>query len=373
MFQKNIYSVRLIFLGCLLGMGALVSCIREDLDACAPVGVRVVTGPLSWQDAIEEQEVQKVRMYIFDENLLLLEARDSELNKPEFMNYPGRKLHVVTLANTLDRVLLTEPSLKESKEKGMIALLPGDPYSNLEPYLVTDDVIWGEMDVNTLNTTQVEKIFDLPIRRITAGVLVRLYGLDAYAKKQQWNEPFAVVLESRHEKADFYGRSHIAESGYVQYVPLLQAAPANYRDVYECPGRDFGNQYVNILGADESSRIDVFIYSGDQLVYSTKSKEELDDMLTVRNGRMHLIEMYFKDGGGEVDPPDPPDPPSPPDPPVPPGPPGPPDPPNPPGPGPIDPPGPPGPPGPDPNTENIEIVARQATWTVIPPINVIFD
>lgn len=293
MFLKKIYSVFLLHLITICSLGMMTSCITETLDPCGPVALRVITGPLSKQDEIADKDVQKARIYVFDENLLLLEIRDTELYKKEYLDYVNKKLHVVAIANALDREVTLEPKQNESKQKGMISLLPGESYYNLKPFLTTDDLMWGEMDLNTAHDSFDEKVYDLPIRRITAGILVRVYGLDAYARKQGWKGPFHVVFESPYEKTDFYGKSHTPTTGYIHYDPLTQRGDVGYYDLYECPGKGFGKQYANVLASDNPSRINVHLYSGSERIYSTEDGTGHEGELNIENGRMHLVNIIF--------------------------------------------------------------------------------
>lgn len=299
MYQKHLRTVLSLLLISLALAGSFSSCIREDLGPCSRVAVRVSLDPLPSQDKIEEKEVRKVTLYVFDEHLLLLETRETELHKPEYLDYPNRDLHVVALINTLGRERITEPGLKEAKEKGEISLLPGDPYYGLKPFLTTGDLMWGEIELNTFPATKEEVVIDLPVRRITAGVLVRLYGLEAYARRQGWAEPFVVVLESKYEKVDFSGQTYTPDAGEVHYTPLLQPGDTRYGDFYECPGQDFGGQYVHLLATDDPSRIEVHLYSAGEKVYSTADDDTgYEGELNIENGRMHLIDITFR-GGGE--------------------------------------------------------------------------
>jgi len=271
------------------------SCINEDFSDCFVnngIQVRVVTLNDPAYDPIHPSEVQVIKLYVFDSDDILLEIRQTELNKIEHLNYQ-QELKITAFANTNGGQTLKEPIKGSHKNEGMLSLKSISSLENLNIHQTTDDLMWGEIgDISVKPTKVTNTIYDLPIRRITPGVFIRVYGFEKYAEQMGWDKNVSLVFTARHNIYNFFGSSQEANFD-VYYQPAIEPANTLADDIYECPGITTGQKFFNVFACDEGVSVAIHFYNGNKRIY-TCTTDEADNILKVYNGKMSVFEIYFK-------------------------------------------------------------------------------
>lgn len=296
--QNRFLKLRSLAGICLSALINFTSCLDEDLSNCQSEEGLIIKVVLSTQNQQPEPtDISDVKMYIFDKEKCLLEMRSTAIDKLEYLNYPGQDIKIIVFANTGDQLLLTQPATNEHIDKGELSLKKATVFANHDIYHTINDLLWGGLDIPNPVEPGVERIFEIPARRITPGVFIRIYGLDQYAGARGWNNSFAINLVAKYNKIDFYGNVSASETP-IRYMPPLGRPTQSDSDIWESPGGNNTNvKFFNIFSTDDGSPVSVDIYSGQDLVH-TVSADSNGMPILAQNGQMCIIEIYFHSGGG---------------------------------------------------------------------------
>jgi len=265
------------------------------------MAVKVILSVQAGLEPIDPAEVSEVRMYVFDKNERLLEIRQTEINKLETINYKGEDFKITTIANAMQKVQVTEPAIGGHKSEGKVSLKKQKEFNKTYIYNTTDDILWGELDIKASEIKAgTINIFEVPVKRVTAGVFIRIYGLNKYAEQKGWNKNFSLRLNARHDELSFYGKVSDLNAPVFFMPPLGFPADRGVSDILECPGGNTDETFFHILSTDNGCPVSVDIYNDIQLIH-TASTDDKGNIILAENGKMCLIEIYFNTGSGGND------------------------------------------------------------------------
>lgn len=176
-----------------LGLGLVTGCVKEDLDACYQVVIKVVN--LNGDEITGSGEVSHATLFVFDHDSTFLESvavdRDAIVNKrPVVLDYPvDRPLHLVAFGGTVPLETKQEvPQLTGAdkmsdlkvrmKESNSIAVPPDDLFSGVE------DVTISKSDFRT---------YEVVIRKKVTKVIVRTEGFSHIPTKAVEGYSFRVL------------------------------------------------------------------------------------------------------------------------------------------------------------------------------------
>lgn len=177
----------------ILVLGVVTSCVKENLDACYQVVIKVVN--LNGDEITRSGDVSHVTLFVFDHDSTFLESiavdREIIVNKrPVVLDYPvDRPLHLVAFGGTVPLETKQEvPELTASdkmndlkvrmKESNRIAFPPDDLFSGVE------DITIDKSDFQT---------YEVVIRKKVTKVIVRTEGFDHIPTKAVEGYSFRVL------------------------------------------------------------------------------------------------------------------------------------------------------------------------------------
>ena len=270
--KKEYVQYNLLKRLCLAVASLLVfsGCIKDNINYCTYPSIRVVAVAPVGADPIDPHDVQQVVFYVFDQNEKFIDKFTAPLNVCVRLNYPDeRNLYVVGLANVDDAsVLVSRLCPGAPMSDGLVSLKQLHDYLSQPIYASASDLFLGEMCIT--NSLTSEKTFDLPMKRMVAGVNVKIRGLKEFAHTS--DEDFRVVVSTDHNAFDFYGNLFGANTNYLPGGMFLSHTPSRY----ETSG-------FNIIAEPKGPPITIKIYHGNKLI-DTINADSDGNLLTARNG-----------------------------------------------------------------------------------------
>ncbi len=291
--------------GMMFCLAAFASChlISDDYSNCPPgvavkVTVRAATGV---PGEITETDIQNVMLYVFDDAETLLEIIPTEIGKTEYLDYIGwGRLHAVAVANLGSAVRITAAEPGKTKLSDIrIALLKENQPDELDGVIhrCADDLFWGSVDIE--NKNMYEDV-TLPVKRVVAGVYVRISGLKRYVGNfAAQASDFHVVLGVQHNTLDFRGQPSFATRAVGDVNHMLTGSFRivggwEYLElpIQEAPYSSTG--FEKIMATDDGMPVSVAIhYNGTLLPCGRLTADKTGNPLSLKNGLLNTIEIDF--------------------------------------------------------------------------------
>lgn len=295
----------------------LISCnIGDDLSHCPTLGVRVVTadntgtGGGDDREDLQETDVDGVSLYIFDGNKKLLGHRATQIDRVELLDYPNvEQFHFVALGNVKDN--FTPPTMGEGStvDDGNILLCKSENgFLDMEIYNYPDEVFWGEKEKVKDNPTA--EVVDVPVRRMVAGIYIRVLGLEEYMQAQgipendYTDDRFSILFGSEYDCLDFTGKPSLTArtsgNGVKHLVKGKTQQLQSGKDVFNFPEQpadpDRSANYFPVISTYEGSPVSVGIYHDESLVEGAViTTERSGKPLTVYNNKFNVIDIVFRE------------------------------------------------------------------------------
>lgn len=281
-FAKKALFVALVILAVLT-----TGCIKEDLDACSKLTIRVENA--AGDDITNLGEVVGATLYIFDANKNFLEKRQVDkafiLTHTEIKldNYPDNtKLYIVGWANMVgDNQDITEAKRLEELS---LSLKKSDGYAQSP-----DSLYYGNKEVTTFGSGIVGGDGEIPVRHKTATISVKTSGLPSalrsFGLKSSNDLNFYM-----NRTLDTYSYSGTLTGDSVAYNPTGQ---------YDTLGewQTVGSEDKHSKGGMQNA------FAGEKLSFTIVSKdgrinETIYEAMNMETGAM---EPFRSDEGGRVD------------------------------------------------------------------------
>ena len=286
----------------------MTSCDTSEIADCFEgFRLRVVVDSSESQtdpNWLGEGEMEDVMLYVFDENEILIDMFPTEVGKVELLYYPDAEtLHVVSTAN-VDRQKLQVTELTPGVtrlQQAEITLLRCTDYLEHDCYDHPTDIFSGKLSAQNVDYNG---IIDLPIRRKTAAVMVRVKGMRDYLKAYDAaDDDFRVVLSTKYNRMDFNGNCSAvrADNDYPVSYELTGLSRTMYeKEYFEFPGQLSHDKtdYIRTISTDEGSAVSVYIYHKDRLITENPITQHADGTpILVKNDLLHVILIEFGQGG----------------------------------------------------------------------------
>lgn len=286
--MKHTFFVKKALLAALVALAVLATgCIKEDLDACSKLTIRVENA--AGEDITNQGEVAGATLYIFDANKNFLEKRQVDkafiLTHTEIKldNYPDNtKLYIVGWANmTGDNQEIADAKRLEELS---LSLKKADGYAQSP-----DSLYYGNREVTTFGSGILGGDGVIPVRHKTATISVKTSGLPtalrSFGLKSSSDLDFYM-----NRTLDTYNYSGKLTGDSVSYNPAGQ---------YDTSGewQTKGPEDINSKGGKQNS------FAGEKLSFTIQSKdgrinETVYEALNIETG---VIEPFRSDEGGRVD------------------------------------------------------------------------
>lgn len=270
----------------LVGLIFATSCIKEDLDECAGLTVKVVNH--QGDDITALGNVKGTTLYVFDENLKMLEKlsldKDFVVNRKEVkLNYAeGQKLHLVAWGNLSTA---NENIIESTTAADLQVMLKSDNGLATSP----DSLFYGAKDVQIIGTGVAGKQ-EIVLEPKTGTITMATEGLQNYLNKN----PKSLRAS---EELDFYLNKTLSGYNYkgeqigdsVYYNPESQWDEASVERVTVEPKN-------SALGTNLSCAIQL----GDQEIQSVtkalNSNDEEVDITVNPHQNTHVTFRWDDDG-----------------------------------------------------------------------------
>ena len=291
---------RLLLAVCLpLWAVALSGCVNEDWTDCNLPTIRITAPLFAGHDPIAPTDVRQVTAYVFDDaGKALLEVIPSRLGAVHTLNHPGRgRLYVMAVANCLDRVSVTDMKPGHRLSAASVDLQP--LASDGAFYDTSDDLMWGEAVVANHTAGAAEHV-DLPIRRVVAGIFIRVRGL---ANKTSASlDDVYVAMGTQYNTFSFRGEpgwTGMKAAGDVMHRPVSGRNPAD-RSVIEAPDPAGAEPSFSVLSTDAGREVSISV--GDPSGTIATVTHQADDNgvmhpLMAKNGMLNIFELTFAADG----------------------------------------------------------------------------
>lgn len=280
-------------------------CVNENWSGCFPPTITVTLEAVEGHDRIDPADVDHIWLHIFEAeegkllDRILLPA--DQIGVPQVVDYPGAgPLKAVAVVNCMESTVLSDFSAQNHISAGTIGLKPVSPdYQGKPQYEICDDLMWGETTVMN-NARGASENAILPVKRIVAGVYIRISGLDNIPGLDL--NQIIVALGAQYNTFSFagtpsYNATRSAASN-IYYVPSIGCHPQN-TNVIEAPaytGSGEEDQFFRILSTDEGGEIGISIFNGGEH-FGTITHDKNSNPLTAKNGKLNVFEIDFDDSG----------------------------------------------------------------------------
>lgn len=278
-------------------------CVNENWSDCFPPTITVTLEAVEGHDRIEPAEVDHIWLHIFEAGggklLDRIHLQPDQIGVPQVIDYPNAgELKVVAVVNCMDRTLLSDLSAGSHISSGAVGLVSaGADYQGKPHYETCDDLMWGETTVRNDSRGESENTV-LPIKRIVAGIYIRISGLDNIPGLDLGG--MQVALGAKYNSFGFTGSPGFAatrsDGPNLYHVPGSGCNPQN-ANVIEAPAYAEGeDQFFRILSTDDGSEVGISIFNG-AAHFGTVTRDKDDNPLTARNGKLNVFELDFDDSG----------------------------------------------------------------------------
>lgn len=305
LIMGNIYNyIRniILLLAIILSFSA---CLREGENECGSFRLRITPVVVKGLAEIKPEDIKSLKLFVYDaSNGELLTAMETAINREEVVNFPGvKELRFVAMANAEEH-LPAENAVTGSRIGDVsLSLKTRDVFNGMQLYELPDDLCWGE--VNIMNDDAASAVVELPLKRIVAGIHIRIRGLKDFNKPatKSVDDDYSVILGVAYNKVNFEGRpfnSSTKTSEQVYHRVRGEFREINGIEFYVIPEPE---QILNILSSDEGTDITMSIYRGDtplvaDIAFGTVNGEQ--GPLTTYNGKKHLIDVNLSATAGVV-------------------------------------------------------------------------
>lgn len=321
--MKKRNTCRFVGLGLLLVTAfGLTSCLKDSLSGCPTLSVRVVFasaedisgGSGSDLEDLQPTDVENVKLYVFDQSGTLLDIRQTMVGAIEPLNYPNvESFHFVALANVVQNCVHSELSQGDHVSTGNVTVNESAvSFLDMALHDYPDEVFWGNMDA--LNNEMSTDVIDVPIKRMVAGVHVRVFGLREHMEQSKGvsgddyvDEDFAVVLGCGYNTLNYLGEVSCGLTRAVSYdVKHITSGKTqtleNSTEVFNLPAQPDvtgeGPNYFPILSTYDGSAVSVGLYHGDTMITSEEiTTDRSGEPLHIYNNKMNIIDITFRTDG----------------------------------------------------------------------------
>ena len=256
------------------------SCLVEDRNYCIRYpGVRAVAIAPEGDDPVNEQEVRQVVFYVFDENEKFIDKFTAPLGVRVALNYSDvRSLYVVGLAN-VDRVneMVSQFTPEAPLSDGMVTLKQLQSYLSHPVYGSPSDLFLGEVYI--ANNRLAGMTAELPVARVTAGVNVKIRGLEEFDSPS--GEDFSVVVSADYNAFDFYGNPSGNNTNYLPGWLFVSEDPSHH----ETP-------IFRIIAQPQGAPVTINIYRGSTLI-DVVSADSNGNPLLAYNGKLTEVRISY--------------------------------------------------------------------------------
>lgn len=294
----------------------LGSCdIRDDMSHCPALSVRVTATAQSGQPGgggeLQDADIDRVSLYIFDQDDKLLDIRATQVGKLEFLNYPDvQRFGFVALANVKENFDTVPMDTGDPLSQGCVSLCrSGETFLGEELHNFPDELFHGA--ATAPNDHGQTRIVEIPVRRMVAGVYVRVLGLRDHMESQgvsgaaYADERFSLVLGGGYNSVDMLGQpSYTARTHYaIKHMAKGQTqTPSPGKEVFNVPQQPAGQgqsaAYLPVLSSYEGAPLSVGLYYDEALIGDgVITADNTGGPLTTYNNKLSVVDIVFKAGG----------------------------------------------------------------------------
>lgn len=255
----------------------LSGCIAENNDNCfkgVPLKVKLPAD-------IPAETIKDIRLYVFDDNDLLLDILPMNSSEPVALHYPDiPMLRCIAWCNILDGTMFISPLQKgEPLSDGFISLKPSASTKAAQSIFTSPtDLFYGELNVDNTSTSNhiVEK--EMSVSRMVASMNITIRGLELLSQSNEGI--YSIVVHETASRVDFDGR--------------YGGEPASYAFLSDFEaGKDYIVPPFNLFPAMGGGGIAIDIYRDGNLLRSISTDSGNQPIVPVVGKTLNVL-LNFK-------------------------------------------------------------------------------
>lgn len=301
----------------------LSSCVNEDVSDCPAIMVKVVLANPDVpegsdgadRDDLQDSTVERVSLYIFDENKELVDMRETAVGRIEPIAYPNvESFHFVALGNVAGNCQSSSLSVGDNVSSGSVNVRKSEsPFCGIDLHEYPAELFWGNKDV--LNDGSETGVIEVPVIRMVAGVYVRVVGLKDHMESKgvtgddYADDKFSVVLGCGYNKLNFLGEPCCevtrAASDAVNHISKGKTRTLKTgSEMFDLPGQsenaEESPKYFPVIATYDGMPVSVELFHDETSVTNVITTTMGGGQLAIYNNKLNIIDIIFKGDGSVV-------------------------------------------------------------------------